>query len=410
MRDPEEELRDLAESGLLRTLRRLDSPQRRVVKLAGSFTHVGLASCQSMTGGTPVPPETSLSCLNFSSNDYLGLANDDELKTLYQTHIGRLGAGSGASRLVCGTMAAHLELEDRLASLKQAEAALTFTSGFAAATGTIPALCGKDDILILDKLCHASLIDGARLSGATMRVFPHNDLDRLASHLRWASEKRGKNSRVLVVTESVFSMDGDLTPLTGICDLKDAHDALLLVDEAHAFGVLGPQGRGLAAALGLESRVDLQMGTFSKAVGLSGGYLCASRAIIDLLVNRARSFIYSTAPSPALAATIRDALELVCGPRGEERRAILAGHRERFQADAPSAIVPVILGANETALAASAALQDRGFLVPAIRYPTVPRGSARLRVTLSAAHQSGDIDALKKALAETVPSLYDSPK
>jgi 8-amino-7-oxononanoate synthase len=408
MRDPEEELRELADAGLRRTLRRLDSAQGRAVKLAGSFTHVGLASCQSMTEGTPVPPETSLSCLNFSSNDYLGLANDDELKALYQGHIGRLGAGSGASRLVCGTMTAHFELEVKLASLKRSEAALTFTSGFAAATGTIPALCGKDDIVILDKLCHASLIDGARLSGATLRIFPHNDLDRLASHLRWAAEKRGANTRVLVVTESVFSMDGDLAPLAGICDLKDQHDALLLIDEAHAFGVLGPQGRGLAADLGLESRVDLQMGTFSKAAGLSGGYVCASRALIDLLINRARSFIYSTAPSPALAATIRDGLDLVCGPSGDGRRALLATHRERFQPGAPSAIVPVILGDNEAALTASATLQERGFLVPAIRYPTVPRGSARLRVTLSAAHRPEDIDALKKALVETVPSLYDS--
>ena len=409
MRDPEEELGALEASGLRRRLRRLDSPQGRMVKLAEAFPHVGLASCQSMTGGTPVPRETSLSCLNFSSNDYLGLADDGELKSLYQTHIGRLGAGSGASRLVCGTMAAHLELEEKLAALKRSTAALTFTSGFAAATGTIPALCGKDDIVILDKLCHASLIDGARLSGATMRVFPHNDLDRLASHLRWAGEKRGKNTRVLVVTESVFSMDGDLAPLVGICDLKDAHDALLLLDEAHAFGVLGPEGRGLAAALGLEARLDLQMGTFSKAAGLSGGYVCASRAIIDLLVNRARSFIYSTAPSPALAATIHDGLDLVCGTRGDELRAVLAAHRESFQPGAPSAIVPLILGENEAALAASAALQERGFLVPAIRYPTVPRGSARLRVTLSAAHRTEDIKALQEALGETVSGWHGHP-
>lgn len=380
MRDPEEELRELAASGLLRSLRRLDSPQGRSVSLAG-------------TGP----------CLNFSSNDYLGLADDAELKSLYQTHIGRLGAGSGASRLVCGTMAAHLELEEKLAALKRSEAALTFPSGFAAATGTIPALCGKTDIVILDKLCHASLIDGARLSGATMRVFPHNDLDRLADHLRWAAEKRGENSRVLVVTESVFSMDGDLAPLAGICDLTEAHDALLLLDEAHAFGVLGPQGRGLAAALGLEARVDLQMGTFSKAAGLSGGYVCASRAIVDLLINRARSFVYSTAPSPALAASVRDGLDLVCGARGESLRAVLSARREQLQPGAPSAIMPVILGENETALAASARLLERGFLVPAIRYPTVPRGSARLRITLSAAHWPEDVEALKTALAGLAP-------
>jgi len=385
MRDPEEDLRELAATGLRRSLRRIDSPQGRSISLAG------------------IGP-----CLNFSSNDYLGLANDPELKELYQSHIGRYGVGSGASRLVCGTMATHIDLEETLAALKRSEAALTFTSGFATATGTIPALCGKEDILILDKLCHASLIDGAHLSGATMRVFPHNDLDRLASHLRWAAERRTARTRVLVVTESVFSMDGDLAPLAEICDLKDAHEALLLVDEAHAFGVLGPQGRGLAAALGLESRIDLQMGTFSKAAGLSGGYLCASRSLIDLLVNRARSFLYTTAPGPALAATIRDGLDLLGGERGEALRSHLAAHRARFSSGAPSAIIPVILGQNEAALAASAALQGRGLLVPAIRYPTVPRGSARLRITLSAAHHPEDIDMLKIALAEIVPDLYDS--
>lgn len=386
MRDPEEELRELAASGLLRSLRRLDSPQGRSVSVAGAGT-----------------------CLNFSSNDYLGLAGDAELKSLYQNHIGRLGAGSGASRLVCGTMAAHLELEEKLAALKRSEAALTFSSGFAAATGTIPALCGRDDIVILDKLCHASLIDGARLSGATMRVFPHNDLERLAGHLRWAAGKRRENSRVLVATESVFSMDGDLAPLAGICDLKDQHDALLLLDEAHAFGVLGPQGRGVAAALGLEARVDLQMGTFSKAAGLSGGYLCAARAIVDLLINRARSFVYSTAPAPALAATVRDGLDLVCGARGESLRAVLSARREQLLRGAPSAIVPVILGENEAALAASATLRDRGFLVPAIRYPTVPRGSARLRITLSAAHRPEDVEALKTALA-SLPGDARAPR
>ncbi len=377
MRDPSEELSELEASGLRRRLRRLETPQGARIRLAGSGE-----------------------CLNFSSNDYLGLADDADLKAIYRDHIDRLGAGSGASRLVCGTMAAHLELEERLALLKHAEAALTFTSGFAASIGTIPALCGKDDILILDKLCHASLIDGAKLSGAILRVFPHNDLDRLASHLRWAAEKRGPKTRVLVVTESVFSMDGDLAPLAAICDLKDAHDALLLVDEAHAFGVLGPQGRGLAAALGVEARIDLQMGTFSKAAGLSGGYVCGSRGLVDLLVNRARSFIYSTAPAPALAATVRDGLDLLAGPRGDALRERLARHRETFSPGAPSAIVPLILGENETALAASALLQERGFLVPAIRYPTVPRGSARLRVTLSAAHRGEDILALKQGLAE----------
>jgi len=376
MRDPGEELRALEADGLRRRLRRIESPQ-----------------------GTRVDLDGHANCLNFSSNDYLGLATDEGLKAAYQSHIERYGVGSGASRLVCGTMDVHLELEEKIAALKSAEAGLTFSSGFAAATGTLPALCGKGDVLILDKLCHASLIDGARLSGATMRVFPHNDLDRLESHLQWAAQQVGTDGRVVVVTEAVFSMDGDLAPLAEIVALKEKHGALLLVDEAHAFGVLGPQGRGLASALGVESRVDLQMGTFSKAVGLSGGYLCGSRAMIDLLINRARSFIYSTAPSPALAATVRDALDLVCGARGETLRAALLGNRNTFSPDTTSAIVPVIIGESEAALAASAELLELGFLVPAIRYPTVPKGSARLRVTLSAAHRPDDILSLKSALA-----------
>ncbi len=376
-RDPSDELRALEASGLRRSLRRIESPQGPRIRLSGFGE-----------------------CLNFSSNDYLGLADDAELKAIHCGHVERFGVGAGSSRLVCGTLAPHLELEEALAALKGTPAALTFGSGFAAAAGTIPALCGKDDIVILDKLCHASLIDGAKLSGAVLRVFPHNDLDRLAGHLRWAAARRGPESRVLVVVESVYSMDGDLAPLRELCGLKEAHDALLLVDEAHAFGVLGPQGRGLAAALGVEGRVDLQMGTFSKAAGLSGGYVCASRDLVDLLANRARSFIYSTAPSPALAATVRDALGLLAGPRGEALRETLARHREAFAPGCPSAIVPVILGENEAALAASARLQERGFLVPAIRYPTVPRGAARLRITLSAAHDSREVRSLKEAIAE----------
>jgi 8-amino-7-oxononanoate synthase len=400
MREPEDELAELEAAGLRRRLRRVESPQGPRVRLA-----LDDDDDDDDDEGGAAPRD----CLNFSSNDYLGLAADPELKEAYRENVARLGAGSGASRLVCGTMAAHLDLEETLAELKGAEAALTFGSGFAAATATIPALCGKDDFVILDKLCHASLVDGARLSGAALRIFPHNDLERLASHLRWASRKRGPRSRVLVATESVFSMDGDLAPLAEICALKETHGALLLLDEAHAFGVLGPRGRGLAAALGIEGRIDLQMGTFSKAAGLSGGYVCAPRGYVDLLVNRARGFIYSTAPSPALAATVRDALAIVCGPRGEALRRRLRERRESLVPDAPSAIVPLVLGSNEAALEASRALLARGLLVPAIRYPTVPRGAARLRVTLSAAHRPGDVLALKKALAEVAPAAYPPP-
>lgn len=375
MRNPEEELQRLEAEGLRRNLRRLDSPQGRRITLAGS-------------------PD----CLNFSSNDYLGLANHAGLISRFQENLGKHGVGSGASRLVCGTLAAHTELEEQMAAFKRSEAALTFSSGFATATGTISALCGKDDVIILDKLSHASLIDGAKLSGATLRVFPHNDLNKLESHLKWAREKVAADGRILVVTESIFSMDGDRAPLPEIVALKKRFGALLLLDEAHAFGVLGPEGRGLAALSHLEDRVDLQMGTFSKAAGLSGGYLCASRSIVDLLINRARSFIYSTAPSPALAATIRDCLDLIGGSEGDQLREELWQNIRQLNESAESAIVPVIIGENEAALEASARLLEKGFLVPAIRYPTVPRGTARLRVTVSAAHESADISALQEAL------------
>lgn len=376
MRTPEEELKVLEAEGLRRRLRRIESPQGPSVDLADSGE-----------------------CINFSSNDYLGLANSDVLRTSYQKHIGSYGVGSGASRLICGTMRPHLELEEKLATLKRSEASLTFSSGFATATGILPALCGKNDFVILDKLSHASLIDAARLSGATLRVYPHNDLQKLEDHLSWARERSSHESRILVVTESIFSMDGDRAPLSEIVTLKEAFGALLLLDEAHAFGVLGPQGRGLAAEAGLESRIDLQMGTLSKAVGLSGGYVCAGRQWIDLLINRARSFIYSTAPSPALAATISDALDIVAGDDGEERREALWENLHRFSSEAESAICPVVIGENEAALRLSDALLAEGLLVPAIRFPTVPRGTARLRITFSAAHAEEDVDRLKNTLA-----------
>ncbi len=379
MRDPKDELSELESLGLRRNLRKLDSPQGRLVRLADGKE-----------------------CFNFSSNDYLGLANDDRLIAAFQENLARYGVGSGASRLVCGTQSPHLELESQLADFKGSEAALTFSSGFATATGVISGLCDKSDIVILDKLSHASLIDGSRLSGAKMRIFPHNDLDKLESHLQWAVEKVDANGRILLVTESIFSMDGDLAPLAEIVALKEKYGALLLLDEAHAFGVIGPQGRGLAAELGLEDRIDLQMGTFSKAAGLSGGYLCASRSLVDLMVNRARSFIYSTAPSPALAATIFNAINLIGGSDGDSLRRKLWTNISSLDSSATSAILPIIIGENAEALAASNSLLEDDFLVPAIRYPTVPRGTARLRVTLSAAHEEEEIAMLKSALSKWV--------
>jgi 8-amino-7-oxononanoate synthase len=338
--------------------------------------------------------------VNFSSNDYLGLAACDALKTALQEGTARYGAGSGASRLVCGSLRPHADLEAALADFKGTEAALTFSSGFAVPIGTLPALVGPGDTVLLDKLSHACLVDAARLSGATLRVFPHNHLEKLERLLQTAK------GRVLIVTESIFSMDGDAAPLREMVELKDRHGAWLLVDEAHAVGVLGPQGRGLAAALGLEGRIELQMGTLSKALGLSGGYLAASRAVVDLLINRARSFIYTTAPPPALAHAALTALEMVRGEEGERRRSLLRAHVEQVQthalsvenAELQSAILPLILGDENSAMAASAYLRAAGLMVPAIRYPTVARGRARLRLTLSAAHLPEQVARLVEGL------------
>ena len=263
-------------------------------------------------------------------------------------------------------------------------------------------------MVILDKLCHASLIDGARLSGATVRVFPHNHVGKLESHAKWAQEQQ-PDSRILVVTESVFSMDGDRAPLADILEIKARYGALLLLDEAHAVGVIGDHGRGLADKLGVADKVDLQMGTLSKALGVSGGYVCASQATVDLLVNKARSFIYSTAPPPPIAAAAAAAVDFVMSDAGGQRIQKLRANLEQFARELPgqfsggskpqSAIIPIMIGAEETALAASQWLYESGFFVPAIRYPTVAKGSARLRVTLSAAHTPEQISSLCKALA-----------
>ena len=340
---------------------------------------------------------------NFSSNDYLGLAAHPALAEAMSRAASRWGGGSTASRLICGTTAEHADLEEELAAVKGTEAALVFSSGVAAATGTIPALVRRGDVVILDKLAHACLIDGARASGAKMRVFPHNDLEKLESHLKWALETH-PSGKILIVTESVFSMDGDLAPLKEIVELKEKHGALLFLDEAHAVGVRGTGAQGLAGELGLGDRIEIQMGTLGKALGVSGGYIAGSRTLVDFLINKARSFVFSTAPSPAVAAACRAALRIVHSQEGDALRARLRENLRCLSAglnmgELPSAIVPLIRGSEESALAEAGRLLESGFFVPAIRYPTVPRNTARLRITVSAAHSAKQIQALCKALA-----------
>jgi len=427
----------LRQQGLYRELRRVDSPQATRLQLAGQ------------------------SLLNFSSNDYLGLAGHPALREAAVRAVARYGVGSGASRLVCGSLAPFHELEEALAAFKGTEEALTFASGYAAATGTIGALMGRGDIIILDKLVHACIVDAARASGATLRVFDHNDLNDLADILKWADTKRAaaaEKSHILIVTESIFSMDGDAAPLREIVVLKAKHGAWLMVDEAHGTGLYGAHQRGLAEELGVSDQIDIQMGTLGKALGASGGFICGSRALVDYLVNRARSFIFSTAPLPAAAAAAMAALQVVQSPEGRMRREKLfqrvaefehpssnIQHPEKLQTstsisqsieasrligvsatphpgplprgegelsagrhvfaasrEIPSAIVPVIIGEETAAVMAAQRLREQGFFIPAIRYPTVARGQARLRITLTADHTAEEVTQLREALAKNV--------
>ncbi len=351
--------------------------------------------------------------VNFSSNDYLGLANHPRLREAATAAIAEFGVGAGASRLISGTQSPHVRLETALAQWKGTQAAICFSSGYAAAVGTIPALVGKTDVVLLDKLSHASLVDGAKLSGAMLRIFPHNHLGKLESHLDWA-QREHPESRVLIVTDSVSSMDGDRAPLRELINLKKRFGALLLLDEAHAIGVIGVNGRGMAVEQGLGSDVEIQMGTLSKALGVSGGYICGSWSLIDWLINRARSFIYTTAPPPAFAAAALAAIEFLDSPEGEALRRVLWQRIGSLQNLLPmgapaikgmalgqSAINPWIVGDEQATLDLSRSLQNEGFLVPAVRYPTVAKGAARLRITVTATHEEAQIRSFCEALARS---------
>jgi len=380
--DLNQRLDGLRGQNLFRELRAVDSPQGPLVQIAGRTV------------------------LNFSSNDYLGLANHCAVKRAAHEAIEKFGAGSGASRLICGSLGPFHELEENLAQFKKTEAALSFSTGYAAAVGTICALAGQGDIIILDKLVHACIVDAAKLSGAKIRVFSHNDLDHLEDKLKWATaQNNASRSRILIVTESIFSMDGDSAPLREIVALKEKHGASLMVDEAHATGVVGKNGRGLAEHLGVADRVDIHMGTLGKALGASGGFICGSRSLIDWLINSARPFIFSTAPVPAAAAAATAAIRIAQSAEGDALRQCLQSHVKKFQStihgspsEIPSAIIPIILGDETKALQAAANLLEQNIFVPAIRYPTVARRQARLRVTITAAHSNEDVAHLSGAL------------
>ena len=331
--------------------------------------------------------------LSFSCNDYLNLTHHPAVKQAAIAALERYGAGSGASRLVTGNHPLFAELEMRLARLKGAEAACVFGSGYLANTGIIPSLIGAADLVLIDELAHACLWAGARLTRGKVISFRHNDIghakELLAAH-------RASHPRALIATDGVFSMDGDLAPLPALAELARRFDAWLISDDAHGLGVLGG-GRGSSFAAGRKADIPLQMGTLSKAIGAYGGYLCASRAVVDLIRNRARTFIYSTGLPPAIAAAAIAAIDIIENEPETIARPMqnaVTFTRRAGLPDATSTIVPVIVGDEQKALQASSLLEQEGFAVIAIRPPTVPKGTSRLRLTFSAAHPLPEIERL----------------
>ena len=372
------ELQELEQRGLLRSAKSVDSALGKTAVIDGREIHV------------------------FCSNNYLDLANDPRLITALKQGLGKWGWGSGASRLISGSTAAHLSLEQQLANFKGYEAAVLFPTGYMANLGVLTALASPGDVFLIDKLCHASIIDAARASRATTRFFPHNDVGRLAKLL----ERYAQARRRYVVTEGLFSMDGDLGRLPEIVAVKDKYHALLIVDDAHGTGVLGKNGRGTAELLNVEKHVDITIATLSKAFGSLGGFVCCSSQLADYFRNRSRSYIYTTAAPAVVCLAAGAALEII--RQEPQRRRNLAAvakrlrdalRRVRFDLGSAEAhIVPVILGRTDLAVQAADLLFRRGFMIPAIRQPSVPKGKARLRISLICSHTAKDIDELVQAL------------
>lgn len=355
------------------------------------------------TACDPVMSYDGRPVIQFASNDYLGLANHPAVKQAACAAIAEFGVGAGASRLISGSMVPHHELEAALADFKGTEAGLVWASGYAANLGLIPALVNSHSLVLADRLSHASLIDGCRLSRARLRVFHHNDPE----HVRTLLRKRRPSQPALIVTEGVFSMDGDLAPLGELTALAQEYGALLLVDDAHGTGVMGAHGRGTVEHCGVDPGLLIQMGTLSKALGSAGGYTVGSRTYVEYLVNVCRSVMYTTAPLPAAAAAARAALQLVRNDR--ERRIRLWRNREilyqgvrqlGFEVTATqSPILPILLREPGLAVEMSRRLLEHGIYIPAIRPPTVPKGTSRLRLTVTSEHTPEHLHAALAALA-----------
>ncbi len=345
--------------------------------------------------------------LNFSSNDYLDLARHPHVIDRSKEALDQYGVGTASSRLVTGTLPIHEDLETRLAKEKGHDSALIFGSGYMANAGTIPVLVGRDDIVFADKLVHASMIDACKLSGAKLVRFAHNDAAALEKRLEQSAETA---CRKLIITESVFSMDGDIAPLTEMAALAEKHEAMLMVDEAHACGTFGPHGAGLIRELGLENSVTVSMGTMSKAMAGYGGFVACSENLRKLLVNSARAFIYTTAPPPAVIGAALGAMDVLeASPKlGNILQANAAYFRsllhegELDTLQSQSQIIPIVIGDNEKAVSISKKLREQGIIAAAIRPPTVPEGSARLRISITLAHLVDDLERAAKQIIKTV--------
>jgi len=350
-------------------------------------------------GGSSASPAPDRELINFASNNYLNLAGDPRIRAAAADAVARWGFGSGSSRLISGTTTAHRRAERDLAEFFATEDAILLATGYQTNVAAIAALAGVGDAVILDKLDHASLIDGVRQSGARLRAVPHGDVGRLAA---LAERERGSARRVFVVTDSLFSMDGDAAPLGELVELRRRLGFTLIVDEAHAIGVLGATGRGVAESLGVADQVDVLTGTCSKSLGGAGGFIAGRRVLIDYLRNVARPFIFSTAPPAAAAAVASAALRIIRDePWRRQRLRQLAGRlRAKLGLPGDGHIVPVILGDEQRALDAQRSLLERGMLVAAIRPPTVPRGTSRLRISLMCDHTAEQIDRLAEALRD----------
>ncbi len=353
--------------------------------------------------------------VNLASNNYLGLANHPKLIEAALAATRAYGVGSGAVRTIAGTMRIHMELEEKIARFKEVEACVVFQSGFAANAGTVSAILGKEDFILSDELNHASIIDGARLSRATIKVFRHKDVGHCEQLLQELSGEPGKK---LVITDGVFSMDGDIGPVDKLAALADQYGAIMMVDDAHASGVLGRNGRGTVDHFGVHGKVDVQVGTLSKAIGALGGYVCGSRDLIDYLYHRARPFLFSTSHPPSVAATCIAAFEIL--EQEPERIQRLWDNTHYFQGElarlgfniggqntpaTQTPITPIIVGAGRAAMEFSRALFEEGVMATGIAFPTVPEGKARIRAIVTSEHRRGDLDQALETMERVAKRL-----